>query len=182
MIAHIIQTGDPVLRVKANAVEPAEILTQPIQQLIATMKETMEQAPGVGLAAPQIAESWQILVIEDKKEYHLNATAEQLKERERYPVPFHVIINPTLTIDSKEIVEFYEGCLSVAGFVAKVPRALKVTVSGLNEKAEPITIKARGWYARILQHEFDHLQGTLFLDRMLTRTFSTTENYFTYCC
>ncbi|MBA3661497.1 MAG: peptide deformylase [Gammaproteobacteria bacterium] len=181
MTQTIIQTGDPVLRELARPVDKVEILSAPMQCLIQAMKETMWAAPGVGLAAPQIGESLQIIVIEDKKEYHQGATQEQLQARERFPVPLHVIINPVLTIESAEYVQFYEGCLSVKDFVGMVPRARNVKVEGLNEKGEPITIRAYGWYARILQHEFDHLQGMLYVDRMDTRTFSTMENYFMNC-
>jgi peptide deformylase len=87
-----------------------------------------------------------------------------------------VIINPRLTLES-ETVEFFEGCLSLPGFTAIVPRALAVKVDCLNERAEPVTIQARGWYARILQHEIDHLHGTLYIDRMLTRSFMGRENF-----
>ena len=127
------------------------------------MRETMRQAPGVGLAAPQIGLSLQLAVIED--------TAESAAT-ERAPVPFHVIANPRLEL-GPEIVEFYEGCLSVEGYQAIVPRARSVRVHALNHKAEPIVIDASGWYARILQHEIDHLGGTLYIDRMRSRTLAT---------
>jgi peptide deformylase len=91
----------------------------------------------------------------------------------------HVIINPRLAL-GKETVEFFEGCLSLPGFTAIVPRARAVTVECLNERAEPVTIHAHGWYARILQHEIDHLRGTLYIDRMLTRSFMGRENFERY--
>ena len=87
------------------------------------------------------------------------------------------MINPELTIECAETAEFFEGCLSLAGFSAIVPRARRVRVECLNEKAEPVAITAEGWYARILQHEIDHLHGTLYIDRMNPRTFSTQDNY-----
>lgn len=177
----ILQTGDPVLREPARELSLAEIYSPPIQQLIELMQRTMRDAPGVGLAAPQIGESLQLVVIEDRQEYmQAMFTPEQLKARERTPVPFHVIINPKITVEGTDTAEFYEGCLSVAGFVALIPRALKVKVECLNERAEPITIHARGWYARILQHEIDHLYGTLCIDRMKTKSFTTHENYHKY--
>jgi peptide deformylase len=140
------------------------------------MRDTMRAAPGVGLAAPQIGESLQLAVIEDPWEYISRLPADKVAKLERKPVDFHVIINPTLSIVGDASAEFLEGCLSVDGFQAVVRRALEVRVECLNERAEPISINARGWYARILQHEIDHLNGHLYIDRMDTRTFSTNEN------
>ncbi len=173
----IIQVGDPVLRSVAKPLTKEEILDPAIQRLIVLMKNTMHGA-GVGLAAPQIGVPLQIAVIEDREEYLKLLKPEEIKKRNRFPVPFHVIINPKLTLlESEKQANFYEGCMSVNGFVASVPRALRVKVEALNEKAKPITIEAQGWYARILQHEIDHLNGTLNIDRMDTRSFTSIENY-----
>lgn len=177
----IVQAGDPVLRQKAKELSADEIRSPSIQQLIDLMRETMRDAPGVGLAAPQIGESLQLAVIEDREIYFQGATTEQLKERERSSVPFHVIINPKLTIEDPQAVEFYEGCLSIGGFVGLVPRARAVYVECFNEQAKLITIRARGWYARILQHEIDHLYGNLCIDKMHVRSFTTLENYNKFC-
>lgn len=176
----IVQAGDPVLRQKSRELSKEEILSAPIQQLIKLMKETMHDAPGVGLAAPQIGESLQLIVIEDKPEYSQMLTTKQVENREREPVPFHVIINPKITLDQNSTVEFYEGCLSVAGYVGLVRRALNVKVECLNEDAKPVTIHAKGWYARILQHEVDHLHGNLCIDHMALTTLTTLENYNKY--
>jgi peptide deformylase len=174
----IVQVGDPVLRNIAKTLTKEEILSPNIQQLIALMKNTMRNAPGVGLAAPQIGVPLQIAVIEDREEYLKLMKPEELKEKDRHPVPFQVIINPKLTLVHQDNqAEFYEGCLSLDGFVGRVPRALAVKVEALNEKGEAIVIHAKGWYARILQHEIDHLNGTLYIDHMHTRTFSTVNNY-----
>ena len=116
-------------------------------------------------------------VIEDRPEYQERATPEELAERERQPVPFQVLINPTLTITDPTPVEFFEGCLSVEGFVALVPRARGVRVDAVDELGQPVRIDATGWHARILQHEFDHLNGTLYIDRMRTRSFATQDHY-----
>jgi peptide deformylase len=140
------------------------------------MRDTMRAAPGVGLAAPQIGESIQLAVIEDRVDYIKDISSEQLAERQRSPLDFHVIINPKISIVGGTTVDFFEGCLSVAGFAAIVRRGATVRVECLNERAEPITITAQGWYARILQHEIDHLNGTLYVDRMQTRSFTSTEN------
>jgi peptide deformylase len=166
MLLKIVQTGDPVLRNLARPVTAEEIRTPSIQQLIELMRETMRDAPGVGLAAPQIGVPLQLAVIEDIGDND---------DQERKPVPFHVIASPKLTLGD-ELVEHYEGCLSVEGFQALVPRARAVTVEALDHRGEPVTINAAGWYARILQHEIDHLNGTLYIDRMKTRTFSTARN------
>jgi peptide deformylase len=140
------------------------------------MRETMRDAPGVGLAAPQVGVSVQLAVIEDLAANTKKLTAEQVRERERWPTPFQVIINPKISL-GEEQVEFFEGCLSLAGFMAMVPRARTVVVECLNEHAEPVRIEAVGWQARILQHEIDHLNGTLYIDRMSARSFNTMDNY-----
>jgi peptide deformylase len=174
----IVQAGEPVLRQKARELGIAEIRSEAIQQLIAHMRETMYDAPGVGLAAPQIGESLQLAVIEDRPEAMQSLPPGVLKERDREPVAFQVIINPRLSIVDNTAKTFFEGCLSVAGFSMLVPRSLKVRVECLNERAEPQTIEAGGWYARILQHEIGHLHGELCIDHMLSRSFMTTDNYF----
>jgi peptide deformylase len=180
MLLTIVQAGDPVLRRPARLLRPNEIRSREIRELIEQMKETMYAAPGVGLAAPQIGQGIQLAVIEDRSEYTREWTAQQLAERERKPVPFHVIINPKITVLSEERVEFFEGCLSLSNLMALVPRARKVRVECLNEKGEPKVIEASGWYARILQHEIDHLGGTMYVDHMYPRTLLTVENYTTH--
>ncbi len=173
----IVQVGEPVLRKRNRPLSADEIRSDAIRKLIADMRETMYEAPGVGLAAPQVGESLQLAVIEDREEWLKDIPVEQLAERERRPVPFHVIINPKLRERSSERVEFYEGCLSLAGFSAVVRRAHRVRVECLNERGEPQVIKAAGWYARILQHEIDHLFGKIYIDRMQSRTFTSMENF-----
>jgi peptide deformylase len=165
VLLKIVQTGDPVLREPARPLTPADLATAEIQQLIELMRETMRDAPGVGLAAPQVGVPLQLAVIED-----IGASEVQ----ERTPVPFHVIATPRLTL-GEETIEHYEGCLSVEGFQAVVPRARAVTVEALDHNGQPVTIRAAGWYARILQHEIDHLNGTLYIDRMKTRTFASAR-------
>ena len=177
MILPIVQVGDPVLRQADRHLTPDEIRGGAIRQLIADMRETMNDAPGVGLAAPQIGQSLQIAVIEDREEWLKDVPLEQLAERERRPVPFHVIINPKITESSGGEVEFFEGCLSLRGFAAIVPRARRVRVECLDERGERQIIKAAGWYARILQHEIDHLLGNIYIDRMHSRTFTSGDNF-----
>ncbi len=173
----IVQAGELVLRQRARALTPPEIRGREIQELIEYMRETMYDAPGVGLAAPQVGLSLQLAVIEDKPEYTKDASAQVLKERERKPVPFQVIINPQITVQEGTRVEFFEGCLSLSGFTAVVPRAPKVKVQCLDHKGVPKIVEASGWYARILQHEIDHLRGALYIDHMYARTFMGMENF-----
>jgi peptide deformylase len=176
----IVQTGDPVLRTQSRPLTKEEIASPAIQQLIELMRDTMREAPGVGLAAPQIGVPIQLAVIEDRAEYIDGVSEEELAERQRAAIPFHVILNPKLSFPDGASAEFFEGCLSVEGFSAIVERALNVRVECLNERGEAITIDAHGWYARILQHEIDHLNGTLYIDRMKTRTLTTAENMFRF--
>jgi peptide deformylase len=173
----IVQAGEKVLRGRAAPLTVDQIRSRETKQLIDAMREAMHEAPGVGLAAPQIGLPLQLAVIEDKPEYHRDAPAEFIKEREREPVAFHVIVNPAITLVAGDDVLFFEGCLSVAGATAVVPRARRVRVDCLDHKGKPRTIHASGWYARILQHEIDHLYGRLYIDRMLTRTFMNLDNF-----
>ncbi|HEX8441156.1 peptide deformylase [Archangium sp.] len=177
MVLKIVQAGEPVLRRHARDLTPEEIVSPSVRQLIVLMCDTMRDAPGVGLAAPQVGVDVRLAVIEDRAEYQAGLAPEELAARERKPVDFHVIINPRLVVEDPTPVEFYEGCLSVSGFSALVRRARGVRVEALDEKGQPVSISARGWYARILQHEIDHLDGTLYVDRMETRSFSTAENH-----
>jgi len=173
MILKIVQIGDPVLRGAARRVTPEEIRSGEIQGLIEWMRETMREAPGVGLAAPQIGVSLQIAVIEDRAELLQAIPSEHLAERRRRPVPFQVLINPRVQAFG-DTVEFFEGCLSVDGFAALVPRYSDVSVDCLDHRGEQVSFRADGWHARIVQHEVDHLNGSLYVDRMLSRTFTTT--------
>jgi peptide deformylase len=172
----IVQAGNPVLRQRARPLSVAEIRTREIQKLIDTMRTCMREAPGVGLAAPQLGLGLQLAVIEDREEYHKEVSEALLQERERRPVPFHVLVNPEIEEIGDERAEFFEGCLSLSGFSALVPRARAVRVNCLDERGQHKVIEASGWYARILQHEIDHLNGTLYIDRMRTRSFTTMEN------
>jgi peptide deformylase len=172
----IVQAGEPVLRQIARPLAPEEIVHPAIQEVIGLMRETMRDAPGVGLAAPQVGLGIQLAVIEDRAEYFTGIAPELLAQRERQPVPFLVLINPAIVEYSSDTVEHFEGCLSVAGFSALVKRSRSVAVEYLDEHGKPQRLHAAGWFARILQHEIDHLQGRLYIDRMETRSFSSLEN------
>jgi peptide deformylase len=173
----IVQAGEAVLRGRARPLTPDEIASDEIQRLIRDMRDTMRDAPGVGLAAPQVGIPLQLAVIEDKEEYLKGISPEELQERERRPVPFQVIVNPMIAVTSEKTLDFFEGCLSLPGFSAVVPRAQAVRLECFDERGQPRTIEASGWYARILQHEIDHLLGNLYIDRMRTRTFMSLDNF-----
>ena len=154
-IREIVTTPAPVLR------EPAKSLRQvspKTRTLIADMIETMRAAPGVGLAAPQIGVSQRIIVVE---------FAEESEDPEAPPKPakLYALVNPEIVRHSRETEIGTEGCLSIPGFVGEVERAESVTVKALDRHGKPLRIKAKGWLARIFQHEIDHLDGVLYIDR-----------------
>jgi peptide deformylase len=148
MVLSIITRENPILRQKAREIEEKEIKSSEIKELICDMKETVEKASGIGLAAPQIGKPLRIVIIflGGKK---------------------IALINPKITKYSwrKECAE--EGCLSVPGFFGKVKRAKKITVTALNEDGQNINFIAEDLFARVIQHEIDHLDGILFIDKAL---------------
>ena len=156
-IRPIIGPNNPVLRRKARAVENPN--TPAVQQLIDDLIATMRDAPGVGLAAPQVAAGQRIAVIE------YGETPEDAPEDFEPEKKLYVIVNPEIVARSEEMVDGAEGCLSLPGYAGNVMRHKAVTIKALNRKGKPIKIKARDWLARIFQHEIDHLDGVLFIDR-----------------
>jgi peptide deformylase len=146
----IVTIPNPVLRRKARKVTD---FGPELQTLIDDMVETMRAAPGVGLAAPQVAEPLQVIVVEYGDD-----------EDENVPPKLYTLVNPQITRASPEMVEGTEGCLSIPGIVGEVERHEAITVKGQNRRGQPVTVKARGWLARIFQHEIDHLEGVLFTD------------------
>jgi peptide deformylase len=174
----ILQCGEPILRQRAEPLDPATIGDRDVQRLIAQMKATMDAAPGVGLAAPQIGEPIRLAVLKDGPERWTQATADQLLERDRRALPFTVLINPVLVSTGEAgRVSFYEGCLSVPGLTGVVARYRSVLVEALDERGEPRSWRFSGWPARIAQHEIDHLEGILYLDRVETRSLCTVDVY-----
>ncbi len=172
----IVQVGAPILRARATPVPPATIATSEVQDLLAKMLAAMRAAPGVGLAAPQIGVPLRIIVLEDRAELMTRLTPEERRERGREPFDARVIVNPIVSPMGEERALFFEGCLSVAGYAGLVERYRDVEVTGLDERAKPVRWRASGWPARILQHEADHLEGTIYVDRMMTRSFATTAS------
>jgi peptide deformylase len=179
MVLKIVQLGEPVLRRAARELTREEIRSAAVQQLIEMMRQTMYDAPGVGLAAPQIGLALQLAVLEDREELLRALDPQVLAERDRKPVPFTVVINPRIELEGSQ-AEFFEGCLSMSGFTAIVPRSLRARVHCLDENGDEVSIEASGWHARILQHEIDHLYGTVYVDRMLPRSLMTADNLARY--
>ncbi|XP_043687153.1 peptide deformylase 1A, chloroplastic [Telopea speciosissima] len=175
-LPEIVKAGDPVLHEPASDVRVDEIGSEKMQKLIDDMIKVMRKAPGVGLAAPQIGIPLKIIVLEDTKEYISYAPKEETSKQERCPFDLLVILNPKLKRKNNKTALFFEGCLSVDGYRAVVERYLNVEVTGLDRYGQPIKVDASGWQARILQHECDHLDGTIYVDKMVHRTFRTVEN------
>ncbi len=180
MILDIVEAGHEVLRTVARPVDlagadPAALAE--LAELAGSMAETMRDAPGVGLAANQVAVAIRLAVIEDRAEYLADVAPEVLAEREREPFNLQVLVNPAFSVVGDEVREWFEGCLSVPGYTALVPRWRRVRVQATDLDGEPIAYEAVGWQARILQHEVDHLDGRLYVDRMIPRSFMTSRTY-----
>ena len=153
-VREIVSLPEPVLRKKARKVTD---FGPELQTLIDDMVETMRVAPGVGLAAPQVDASVRVIVVEYGEEDE--------EETAVIPPKLYTVVNPEITRFSTESEVGSEGCLSIPGFAGDVERPLGITIKGQNRRGQPIRIKAEGWLARIFQHEIDHLDGVLFIDR-----------------
>ena len=157
MILKVARIGNPVLRQAAKDLTPAEITSTEMQRLIDDMVETMREYNGVGLAAPQVHQSVRLLVIE-------------AKSNPRYPgspeIPLTVFFNLKIEPVGKEKDTDWEGCLSVPGMRGLVPRYRKIKGTALNRDGQPFAFEAEGFTARVIQHEGDHLDGKVYLDRM----------------
>lgn len=150
-IRKIVYVPDPVLRKKAHKITTFD---KDLNVLIDDMVETLRDAPGVGLAAPQIGISEQLIVVE-------------YAENEEQKPKLYIVINPEIIKPSEEKEIGVEACLSIPGVAGEVERNYSLTIKGLNRLGKPTKIKASGWLARIFQHEIDHLEGVLFTDRAI---------------
>jgi peptide deformylase len=166
----IVSAGDPVLRNRAVPIAQDKLGSPDLLALVDLMIATMRAAPGVGLAAPQVGLPLRVIVLEDPADAVDSLDDADRKQRGRVVVPVTAIINPVLRLVDGPTDTFFEGCLSVPGYSALVSRAHEVEVTGLTAVGTPYSWRVRGWPARILQHECDHLDGTLYVDRMLTRS------------
>ncbi|MBI2390720.1 MAG: peptide deformylase [Deltaproteobacteria bacterium] len=174
-LPRIVQAGDPVLRAVAQLVPEKDLGTPELRALVETMIAVMHAAPGVGLAAPQIGVPLRVIVLEDEEGRMARLSKTQRDERGRVPFGVRAFINPTLRVVGDDQMTYFEGCLSVSGWAALVPRARTVEVTGVDVEGHPQRWEVSGWPARILQHEVDHLLGTLYVDRMISRTFCSSE-------
>jgi peptide deformylase len=156
-ILKVARMGHPVLRARARAIEPAEIGTPQIQQLIDDMFETMREYQGVGLAAPQVHHSLRLFVA---------GFAPDDDDDRGTRVPLMALINPEITPIGTDTLDDWEGCLSIPDIRGRVPRAAQITVRAFDRNGKRLELKAGGFTARVIQHETDHLNGVLFFDRM----------------
>jgi peptide deformylase len=152
-ILKVARMGHPVLRAKARPLERGEIASPLLQKLIDDMIETMVEYRGVGLAAPQVHESLRLFV----------ASLDGDSEPPAEPI---AIINPEISVVARDLVEDWEGCLSIPDIRGLVPRAREIKVRGLGRRGESFELHAHDFPARVIQHETDHLDGVLFFDRM----------------
>ncbi len=151
----IVRLGDPVLRTSAEPVDPERLGTRKLQKLIDDMVATMRDADGVGLAAPQVGVGLQLFVYEVAD-----------VEVPEAAIPLTVVVNPMVEPEGHEVVYDWEGCLSIPDLRGLVPRQPAVRLRALDRSGQPIDRRVEGFEARVVQHEFDHLNGVLFLDRM----------------
>jgi peptide deformylase len=154
----IVTLPEPVLRRKAR---PVTKFDEPLQILIDDMIDTMRDAPGVGLAAPQVGVSERVIVVE----YAEPVEVEEGGEPREVEPKLYVMVNPEIVKASPETVVGVEGCLSVPLLVGEVERAQEIRIKGFNRRGQAMKLKVDGWLARIFQHEIDHINGVVFTDR-----------------
>ena len=155
-ILKVSRMGHPVLRQQAREIPGAEVTSPPLQLLAADMVETMIDYEGIGLAAPQVFQSLRLIVL----------GMPDVDPDEEGVIPLTVLFNPEFIAMSDERVDGWEGCLSIPDIRGVVPRSAAVHVKGLDAQGQPVELSAEGFFARVLQHEIDHLDGVIFLDRM----------------
>ncbi|XP_043259954.1 peptide deformylase, mitochondrial-like [Colletes gigas] len=168
---HICQLGDPVLRMKATPVDAKVLQTNEFQKILEHLARVMRKYQMPGLSAPQIGLPLQIFVIEVTEKMLNNIDKEMQQFCEMDQIPLTYFINPKMVIKNPEEFAFHELCGSVVGFTGEVLRAKEVEIKALNRLGTPFSWSGKGWAARIVQHEIDHLNGKIFIDRMDLSTF-----------
>ncbi len=169
-VLEILHIGHPLLRQTARRIEQAELSNPALQRLAGDMIETMHAEDGIGIAAPQVGALLQLAVIE------MGDDSERYEEAEDFPLT--VFVNPVVTVLDEAEQEFWEGCLSVPNLRGLVPRPRSVRVDFMDLEGKPWSLEAEGFLATVLQHELDHLQGVLFVDRIRDMTkLATIEQY-----
>jgi peptide deformylase len=164
-ILKVARMGHPVLRRRTKPLDPSEIKSSHIQQLIDDMLETMQEYQGVGLAAPQVHQSVRLFVAGFAPRQNDDDDEEE-EDDEDMKVPLMALINPEITVVDAGTVDDWEGCLSVPDVRGRVTRAREIEVAAYDRRGRRVEMQARGFTARVIQHETDHLDGVLFLDRM----------------
>ena len=171
-ILKVAKLGNPILRQRAVRVTLEEALSPEFQQFLDDMVDTMRELDGVGLAAPQVFQSKRVIVIESEANPRYAGVPD---------LSLLVMLNPTITVASEETIEGWEGCLSLDNLRGKVSRSAKISVNGFSRFMESMKIDAEGFLAVVFQHEIDHLNGKLFIDRMKDfTTLSHLEEYDLY--
>ena len=166
-ILKVARMGHPVLRTPARAIDIGEVKSSRIQQLIDDMFETMHEYQGVGLAAPQVHEGVRLFVagLAPARAADSGQHRDDVDDGDER-VPLMALVNPEVMPVGSDSVEDWEGCLSIPDIRGKVPRALQIVVRALDRRGKRVELRASGFTARVIQHETDHLNGVLFLDRM----------------
>lgn len=169
-VLKVAQLGHPILRRRAASVPRDTLRSRDFQRFVDDLIETMREYTGVGLAAPQVHEGLQVLAVEAQK-----------GQGEVPAIPLTVLVNPVVTPLGNSLEEDWEGCLSLPGLRGKVPRNREVRVEALDRRGEPLDFTATDFFARVIQHEYDHLQGIMFLDRMKSfETLTYLDEYARY--
>ncbi len=172
-IQTVIRMGHPTLRQVAQRYPIDQIGSEPFKMLIQDMRETLHDTGGIGLAAPQIDVSYQVVVVEIEDPNTRYGEVEQ--------IPFSVFVNPVITIVKEDVAGYWEGCLSIPGMMGYVERPQHIHIDYLDENGQAATIEPTGFLATVFQHELDHLLGKLYVDRMKDPTrFAFEEEYHTF--
>ena len=172
-IQRVCQIGNPVLRQVAKPVPRDKISTPEFQQLLDHMIRIMRETQGVGLAAPQVGISLQVFCMEFTERHLKLRGPDKAADLQMTELPLTILINPHLTVTNHSTITREEGCLSVGGYVGRVARATAVQVKGINRHGDDEQHDLIGWSARIAQHEVDHLQGVIYVDKMAADSFKS---------
>lgn len=174
-ILKVSRLGHPVLRAKARPIDPKRITSPDVQRLIDDMFDTMQEYSGIGLAAPQVHEGLRLFVAGARA----RAVGAVVSDDEE--MPLMALVNPEITLVGTPTEEGWEGCLSIPDIRGRVPRAPEVRVKAWDRSGKPVAFTAQGFPARVIQHEYDHLDGVLFFDRMTSfETLTFLEEYDRY--
>ena len=168
-ILKVARLGHPILRSKAKPIDPKDITSAPVQKLIDDMLDTMSEYHGIGLAGPQVHEGLRVFIAGIEKEDRRTGEVEIVPT---------VVVNPEVTPLGRDLVEDWEGCLSIPDIRGRVPRNRRVRLRGFDRDGAPIDMELEDFPARVVQHEYDHLNGVLFFDRMKSfESLSFLEEY-----